>query len=119
MALRHAVAWGFTFVDFVVDHDAWTVTRPAGHTIALTKAGKGHFRSHSDGCALRSRCTTSHAHRIASVRPFDRQRAAARAQWHDPGVLAEYRRYRPMSNVASHGSSPRETDWRDVGGGVT
>lgn len=96
MALRHAVPGGFTLANFVVDHDAWTVTCPAGHTVGFSKAAIAHFRSHCDGCALRSRCTTSTQHRVVKLKPFDKERATARAQWHDPEVLAEYRRYRPM-----------------------
>jgi IS5 family transposase len=97
IALRRAVPGGFTLSDFAVDHEAWTVTCPAEHTVALTKAGTAHFRSHCEGCALRSRCTTSTAYRIVKLRPFDQQRSMARSQWHDPDVLAEYRRYRPMA----------------------
>jgi IS5 family transposase len=94
--LRRAVAGGFTRDDFAVDHEAWTVSCPAGHTVTLTRTGRGHFRAHCDGCPLRSRCTDSPSHRIITVRPFDRERTMARQQWKDPEVLAEYRRYRPM-----------------------
>ncbi len=97
IALRRAIPGGFTLADFVVDHDARTVTCPAGTTVALTRSGKADFAWHCRDCALRSRCTRSPSGREVSIKPFDRQRAMARAQWKEPAVVAEYRRYRPMA----------------------
>ena len=57
----------FSRDDFHVDHDARTVTCPAGHTVTLTAANNAVFERHCHGCPLRDRCTTARNGRILSL----------------------------------------------------
>lgn len=96
IALRPAVPGGFTIDDFDVDHEASTVTCPAGHTVRLTRRLNAVFGSLCSGCPLRSTCTTARDGRTLKVNPYDPELRAARAAAADPAFIERYRRWRPM-----------------------
>jgi transposase len=96
MPSHPAVPGGLGRDEFVVDHDARTVTCPAGHTKVLSRAGVAKFSPHCGPCRLRSVCTTARA-RSFSVGPNDAELVQARAAWRDPQVTAIYRAHRPMA----------------------
>lgn len=92
LPLRPAVPGGFDRDDFVVDHDAGTVTCPNNHTVALSAKGHASFGRRCDGCPLRARCTTAKTGRSVHVGPHDRELVAARAQAATPEFAAAYPR---------------------------
>lgn len=92
LPLRPAVPGGFDRDDFVVDHDAHTVTCPNNHTVALSAKGHASFGRRCDGCPLRSRCTTAKTGRSVHVGAHDRELVAARAQAATPEFAAAYPR---------------------------
>ena len=94
--LRRAVPGGFCRDDFVVDHDARTVTCPAGITVAITTKSGATFGAKCRDCALRERCTTSRRGLHLTIHRHDDELTAARRQWRDGDGLEEYRRWRPM-----------------------
>jgi transposase len=96
MPSHPAVAGGFVRDDFTVEHEARTVTCPAGHTKALSAKGVAKFSPHCHSCELRERCTTAKV-RSFSVGPHDAELVAARVAWRDPEVRASYRQHRPMA----------------------
>jgi IS5 family transposase len=96
ITLRRAVPGGFDRDDFVFDDDARTVTCPAGVTVALSTKGNASFGANCNGCALRSRCTTSRDGLHVTVTAHDAELRAARRQWRDGDGLEDYRRWRPM-----------------------
>ena len=67
--LSRAVPGGFTRDDFVVDHDARTVTCPAGHTVTITLRHNAIFKRRCQGCALCARCTTALQGKTLSISP--------------------------------------------------
>lgn len=94
--LRPAVSGGFDRDDFVVDHDARTVTCPAGHTVSITAHGNAGFQRHCNGCPLRDRCTTAREGKKLHLREHDAELVEARRAWHDGSFADDYRRWRPM-----------------------
>jgi transposase len=96
MPSHPAVPGGLLRDEFNVDHEARTVTCPAGHTARLSRAGVAKFSPHCGPCPLRSRCTTAKA-RSFSVGPNDAELVAARAAWHEEEITASYRQHRPMA----------------------
>lgn len=95
--LRPPVPGGFDRDDFVVDHDAGTVTCPAGQTVTISPGGSAAFGRRCDGCPLRARCTTSRTGRSLHIGPHDRRLVAARAAAKTPAFQDDYRRWRPMA----------------------
>jgi IS5 family transposase len=94
--LRAAVPGGFTRDDFAVDLQAKTVTCPAGHTVAITRAGKAIFDWRCGPCPLRERCTTAKQGRTLNLHAHQAELARARRRATDPAFQASYRRWRPM-----------------------
>ncbi len=87
---------GYDRDDFIVDHDARTVTCPAGHTVAITAKGSVTFGARCRDCPLRQRCTTAKDGRTLRISDYDDELVTARRQWRDQTLLDDYRRYRPM-----------------------
>jgi hypothetical protein len=87
----------FTAGDFTVDHDAGTVTCPAGITRRIPPCQTVNFGSACRSCPLRQRCTANtRTGRTLTVHPHDRLLRAARRDWaSDPGLRKEYRTHRP------------------------
>jgi len=94
--LRPAVLGGFDRDDFLVDHNARTVTCPNGHTATITTKGHAIFGVRCRGCPLRDRCTTAKDGRTIYVREHDAELIEARRAWRDGDFAADYRRWRPM-----------------------
>jgi IS5 family transposase len=83
--------------DFVVDHDARSVTCPAGHTVAIPPSGGATFQRHCNtGCGLRARCTTAKDGRTLHIKPHDADLVEARRAWRDGDFATDYRQFRPM-----------------------
>jgi IS5 family transposase len=83
--------------DFVVDHDARSVTCPAGHTVAIPPSGGATFQRHCNtGCQLRARCTTAKDGRTLHIKPHDADLVEARRAWRDGDFATDYRQFRPM-----------------------
>jgi len=82
--------------DFVIDHNAGTVTCPAGQTVTINNGGQARFGSRCHGCPLRSRCTSAKTGRVLSIGEHDQIMAKARADWVAGIGVAEYRQHRPM-----------------------
>jgi transposase len=93
---RPVIAGGFVRDDFVVDHDARSVTCPAGHTVHLSNKGVGKFAPYCQTCPLKQRCTKAKA-RSFTVTDHDVELVRARAAWRDDDLRAEYRTHRPMA----------------------
>jgi IS5 family transposase len=96
MASHPAVRGGFVRDDFAVDHQAHTVTCPAGHLARYTRSGVAKFAPHCASCVLKPRCTKARA-RSFSVGEFDEELVLARTQWRDDEIKASYRQHRPMA----------------------
>lgn len=96
LPLRRRIPDGFTRDDFTIDHDAGTVTCPAGHTVTINRHGFAPFKSRCRDCPLRSRCTTSKAGMNLMVGPHDVELRDARRAWRDGDFDDDYRRWRPM-----------------------
>lgn len=94
--LQTAVPGGFDRDDFVVDHDAGTVTCPAGHTVKITPRLNAVFGRRCHDCSLRGRCTTAKAGRTIDLTPYDKELVAQRASWRRGEFTEDYRRFRPM-----------------------
>jgi IS5 family transposase len=94
--LRRAVPGGFCRDDFAVDHQARTMTCPAGITVPIAPRGQATFGAKCTGCALRDRCTTSQRGLKTIIHSHDDELVAARRQWKEGVGLEEYRRWRPM-----------------------
>jgi hypothetical protein len=94
--LRTPVPGGFTTDDFTIDHDANTVTCPAGHTVTIRPSRGAAFERHCRGCPLAARCTTAKHGRKLTLHPHEHLLRAARAAAREPGWQAEYRQHRPM-----------------------
>jgi hypothetical protein len=77
--LRPAVPGGFTIDDFTVDEEQGTVTCPAGHTVALSRARVATFGALCRDCPLRARCTTCKTGRKLVLHERDDLLRAARA----------------------------------------
>jgi hypothetical protein len=90
------VPGGFTRDDFTVDPLAATVTCPAGHTVAITPAGRAVFDWRCGSCPLRERCTRAKDGKTLTLHPHDAELVAARRQATTPAFQASYRRWRPM-----------------------
>jgi IS5 family transposase len=82
--------------EFTVDHDAATVTCPAGHTVSLTPANKADFRRRCGGCPLRDSCTSAARGRVVVLTDHDAELVEARRAWRDGDFAEDYRRWRPM-----------------------
>jgi IS5 family transposase len=88
---------GFTREDFDVDHEAGTVTCPAGHRVTIARSRWASFGARCRHCALRERCTRSSQGVRLEIIPHDVELVAARRQWRDePEAVARYRQHRPM-----------------------
>ena len=87
---------GYTRDDFTVDHNARTVTCPAGHTVTITASGSATFGTRCRDCPLRQRCTTSKTGRNLKISKHDDELVAARQAWNDKTFFDDYRQYRPM-----------------------
>jgi IS5 family transposase len=96
LPLRRAVPGGFCRDDFAVDHQARTMTCPAGITVPIAPKGQATFGAKCTGCALRDRCTTSHRGLKTMIHSHDDELTAARRQWREQDGLEDYRRWRPM-----------------------
>jgi IS5 family transposase len=94
--LRSAVPGGFSRDDFDVDHDAATVTCPAGHTVAITPSNHASFGRRCGGCPLRHRCTAAAQGLHLTLHRHDRELVEARRAWRDGDFAGDYRRWRPM-----------------------
>jgi IS5 family transposase len=94
--LRRSIPGGFSRDDFHVDHDAATVTCPAGHTVAITPSNHASFGRRCDGCPLRHRCTTSAQGLTLTLHRHDRELVEARRAWREGDYADDYRRWRPM-----------------------
>ena len=94
--LRPATPGGFTRDDFTVDHQADTVTCPAGHTVAVTPAGRAVFDWRCGPCPLRERCTRAKDGKTLTLHRHDDELVAARRQATTEAFQAAYRRWRPM-----------------------
>ena len=107
--LMPAVESGFTLDDFSVDESAGTVTCPAGLTRRITARRSVTFGAACRGCPLRARCTASKTGRALMLHEHDALLRAARRDWAaQPGLRADYKKYRPniervISQVASRG----------------
>ena len=96
---RPAVPGGFLRDDFSVDHQARSVTCPAGHVALLSKKGRTRFAPHCGTCPLKARCTKAEA-RTFTVSSNDTELVAARIAWQDEDLRGIYRRHRPMAERA-------------------
>jgi IS5 family transposase len=94
--LRGAIPGGFDRDDFIVDHDARTVSCPAGHTVTISTKGYATFGVRCRGCALRSRCTTAKDGRRLRIHEHDAELVEARRAWRDGDFADDYRRWRPL-----------------------
>ena len=95
--IRPAVPGGFDRDDFVVDHDARTVTCPAGHAVNMTEKNNAVFQRHcNQPCPLRERCTTAKDGRTVHIGAHDADLVEARRAWRDGDFATDYRRWRPM-----------------------
>jgi transposase len=94
--LRTIIDGGFTRDDFLVDEPAGTVTCPAGHTVAITRARGADFGIRCRDCPLRARCTTSRRGRKLTLHEQDSVLFAARRQAETPEFQTVYRQHRPM-----------------------
>lgn len=94
--LRPAVPGGFDRDAFAVDHDAATVTCPAGQTVPIRASGTATFGIRCRACPLRAQCTTSRSGRKMTITQHDRYLVDARRQAATPGFRQTYRRWRPM-----------------------
>jgi IS5 family transposase len=94
--LRRAIPGGFNRDDFTVDHDARTVTCPAGQRVPIAERGGVNFRQRCTGCPLRSQCTTAKDGVHLTIHPHDRELTEARRAWRQGDFADEYRRWRPM-----------------------
>lgn len=95
LPLRRRIPDGFTRDDFTIDHDAQTVTCPAGHTVTI-RNGFAPFRARCRDCPLRSRCTTAKRGMNLMVGPHDHELNDARRAWRDGEFTDDYRHWRPM-----------------------
>jgi IS5 family transposase len=94
--LRPATPGGFNLDDFDVDHDANTVTCPAGVTVRLTRKGRASFGTNCRDCPLRDKCTTATKGRVIVLHPHHDLLAAARAHATTDEFQDTYQRWRPM-----------------------
>jgi hypothetical protein len=88
--LRPAVEGGFTLDDFDINHDAGTLTCPAGHTRQLSATRTATFGKLCAGCPLRARCTTAAHGRSMTIHPHEDLLRAARAQARTPQFKQAY-----------------------------
>lgn len=95
--LRPAVVGGFSTDDFVIDHDAKTITCPAAVTRPISAKGNATFGVACRGCVLRAQCTASIKGRSLQLLPHDDLQRAARRESRKPEWLNEYRQHRPMA----------------------
>ena len=94
--LRAAVPGGYTLDDFVVDHDAATVTCPEGVTVAIGRSRTARFRANCESCPMRYLCTTATAGRVIKLHPHHDLLAAAREKARTDAFVETYRHDRPM-----------------------
>ncbi|HEX4093160.1 MAG TPA: IS1182 family transposase [Trebonia sp.] len=91
--LRPAVPGGFTIDDFTADHEAGTVTCPAGITRHVTRTRAVTFGAACRGCPLRQQCTAAKDGRALTLHEHDALLRAARAEW--PAIRDDYKAWRP------------------------
>src|SRR4051812_2240438 len=80
-----AVPDGFTIDDFTVDHEAGTVTCPAGLIRSITPSQQVVFGAGCRRCPLRERCTRSATGKAMRIREHDALQRAHRARAAAPG----------------------------------
>jgi Transposase DDE domain len=84
---------------FYIDHDANTVTCPAGEEVTIRRNPSGdgiaYFESACADCPLRSDCTTAVGGRTITVGRHETLLAQARAHAQDPPWADDYRNTRP------------------------
>jgi len=91
-----AVPGGFHRDDFIVNHQAHTVTCPAGHTVTITSKNHATFGVLCRECPLRSRCTRATGGRVLRFTPHDDTLVESRRAWREGDFAEDYRRWRPM-----------------------
>lgn len=94
--LKPAVPGGFTIDDFVPDHDAGTLTCPAGVTRHLSRTRVITFGVACRDCVLMAQCTTARDGRSVNVHPHDKLQREHRQRANDEGFQTAYRKHRPM-----------------------
>lgn len=94
--MRPALPGGYTLDDFDIDTTGRSVTCPAGHTLALSAAGRAAFGARCATCPLRHRCTTAKAGRVIVLNTHHDLLVAARAQADTEDFDTIYRQHRPM-----------------------
>jgi len=96
--IRANIPGGFTTDDFTVDHDARTLTCPAGHTVGFTAAKRvAKFGKLCTDCPLAALCTNASQGRTVKLGIHDKLQRAHRKRWATNLPLrADYRRHRPM-----------------------
>jgi hypothetical protein len=104
-----AAAGRFTTDDFTADHDAGTLTCPAGITRRIPPSRTVAFGTACRGCPLRPQCIAHPVNgRTVMVHPHDNLLRAARRDWAaDPALRKDYRTHRPhvervVAQVATH-----------------
>jgi len=96
LPLLPAVPGGFTLDDFVIDHQAGTVTCPNGLVRPITASRSVTFGSLCRGCPVREQCTTNKLGRSLTVNEHEGLLRAARRQAQTPEFQQVYRQHRPM-----------------------
>ena len=87
---------GYTRDDFVIDHDARTVTCPQGHTVTIAAKGTVSFGKRCIGCPSQQRCTTAKDGRSLKISDHDNELVTARRAWNNGLFRSDYQQYRPM-----------------------
>ena len=94
--LTPVIPGGFTADDFTADHQAGTVTCPAGHARRIPPSRAVHFSAACRDCPLRGRCTTSKTGRTLILHEHDQLLRQARRDWAaNPALRSDYRATRP------------------------
>lgn len=94
----NGVGGRFTTDDFAIDHEAGTVTCPAGATVPLRRRRSGlvaTFGAACGACPLVARCTTDRDGRSVRIGPHHASLVRARRARRDPAWQADYRATRP------------------------
>jgi IS5 family transposase len=92
LPLTRAVPGGLDRDDFVIDHQAGTVTCPNHHTVAISAKGYATFGRRCHDCPLKDRCTTAKGGRSLHISEHDALLVAARAQAATEQFARAYRR---------------------------
>jgi hypothetical protein len=106
--LAAAVPGGFTRDDFAVDLQAKTVTCPAGHSVAITGAGRAVFDWRCGPCPLRSRCTRAKRGKTLTLHPTT-------PNWWRPAAPPPTRPSRPATGAGGRWWNARSLGWSPRG----